>query len=69
MVQRDLKRLVAYSSVENLGIVAIGVGVGVLGRAHGAPLVAWLGFAGALLHVLNHGLVKAMPVKAASAAK
>jgi hydrogenase-4 component B len=58
--QRDLKRLVAYSSVENLGIVAIGVGVGVLGRAHGAPLVAWLGFAGALLHVLNHGLVKAM---------
>jgi len=58
--QRDLKRLVAYSSVENLGVVALGLGVGVLGRAHGAPLVAWLGFAGALLHVLNHGLVKSL---------
>jgi len=59
-VQRDLKRLVAYSSVENLGIVALGLGVGLLGRAHGEPLVAFLGFAGALLHVLGHGVVKAL---------
>jgi formate hydrogenlyase subunit 3/multisubunit Na+/H+ antiporter MnhD subunit len=58
--QRDLKRLVAYSSVENLGVIALGLGVGVLGRAHGEPLVAFLGFAGALLHVLGHGVVKAL---------
>ncbi|HTN50855.1 MAG TPA: proton-conducting transporter membrane subunit [Anaeromyxobacter sp.] len=58
--KRDLKRLVAYSSVENLGIVALGLGIGVLGRAAGLPVVAYLGFAGALLHVLNHGVMKAL---------
>ena len=60
LARRDLKRLVAYSSVENLGIVAMGLGLGLLGRAHDAPLVAYLGFAGALLHVLNHGVMKAL---------
>jgi hydrogenase-4 component B len=60
LARRDLPRLVAYSSVEHLGIVALGLGVGLLGRAHGAPLVALLGFGGALLHVLNHGLMKAL---------
>jgi formate hydrogenlyase subunit 3/multisubunit Na+/H+ antiporter MnhD subunit len=65
LAQRDLKRLVACSSVENLGIVALGAGVGLLGRAHGAPLVAFLGFGGALLHVLNHGLFKGLLLQAA----
>jgi hydrogenase-4 component B len=60
LARRDLKRLVAYSSVENLGIVALGLGLGLLGRAHGLPLLAYLGFAGALLHVLNHGLMKSL---------
>jgi hydrogenase-4 component B len=60
LARRDLPRLVAYSSVENLGIVALGLGVGLLGRAHGSPLLAFLGFSGALLHVLNHGLMKSL---------
>ena len=58
--QHDLKRLLAYHSVENIGIIALGVGVGLLGRTHGEPAVAFAGFAGALLHVLNHGLFKGL---------
>ena len=58
--QHDLKRLLAYHSVENIGIITMGLGVAVLGRAVGsAPLVA-LGIAGALLHVWNHALFKAL---------
>jgi hydrogenase-4 component B len=58
--QHDLKRLLAYHSVENIGIITMGLGVAVLGRAVGsAPLVA-LGLAGALLHVWNHALFKAL---------
>ncbi len=60
LARRDLPRLVAYSSVENLGVVALGLGLGLLGRAHGSPVVAFLGFSGALLHVLNHGLMKSL---------
>jgi hydrogenase-4 component B len=60
LARRDLKRLVAYSSVENLGIVALALGLGLLGRSHGLPLLALLGFAGALLHVLNHGVMKSL---------
>jgi hydrogenase-4 component B len=58
--ERDLRRLVACSSIENLGVVAVGLGIGLLGRAEGAPAVALLGFAGALLHVLNHGVLKSL---------
>jgi len=58
--QHDLKRLLAYHSVENIGIITMGLGVAVVGRAVGsAPLVA-LGLAGALLHVWNHALFKAL---------
>ncbi|MBI5238932.1 MAG: hypothetical protein HY926_00525 [Elusimicrobia bacterium] len=60
LAQHDLKRLLAYHSVENIGIIALGLGVGLLGRAHGMPLVSVLGFAGALLHVLNHVLFKGL---------
>ncbi len=58
--QHDLKRLLAYHSIENIGIILIGFGAGMLGRALGRPDVAVLGFAGALLHVWNHGLFKAL---------
>jgi hydrogenase-4 component B len=58
--QRDMKRLLAYCSVENVGVIAIGLGLGVLGKASGQPHVALLGFAGALLHVLGHGLYKGL---------
>lgn len=60
MSQHDLKRLLAYSSVENIGIIAIGLGTGLLGVAYGVSVMAFLGFAGALLHVLNHALFKSL---------
>jgi formate hydrogenlyase subunit 3/multisubunit Na+/H+ antiporter MnhD subunit len=60
LVQHDLKRLLAYSSIENMGIVALGLGLGVLGLVAGAPVVATLGFAAALVHVLNHALFKGL---------
>jgi len=60
LAQHDLKRLLAYHSVENIGIIALGLGVGVLGLRVGSPAVAVIGFAGALLHVLNHALFKGL---------
>jgi hydrogenase-4 component B len=58
--QRDLKRLLAYSSVENIGIILIGLGIGMIGVATGKPVMAVLGFAGSLLHVLNHSIYKSL---------
>ncbi|MGC4069546.1 MAG: proton-conducting transporter membrane subunit [Polyangiaceae bacterium] len=58
--QHDLKRLLAYHSVENIGIILLGIAIGLLGRALGAPSLVFMGYAGALLHVLNHGLFKAL---------
>ncbi|NUQ62896.1 MAG: oxidoreductase [Pirellulales bacterium] len=58
--QRDLKRLLAYSSVENIGIIALGLGTGLLGITHRVPAMAALGLLGALVHVLNHALFKGL---------
>jgi hydrogenase-4 component B len=58
--QHDLKRLLAYHSVENIGIICMGLGLALLGRAVGHPELVLLGLAGALLHVWNHGLFKAL---------
>src|SRR5229473_3557709 len=60
LAQHDLKRLLAYHSVENIGIIALGLGVGTLGLRAGLPAVSVMGFAGALLHVLNHALFKGL---------
>lgn len=60
LAQHDLKRLLAYHSVENIGIIALGLGLGLLGAASGAPALAVLGFGGALLHVINHSLFKGL---------
>jgi hydrogenase-4 component B len=60
LAQRDYKRLLAYSSVENLGIIFMGVGLGFLGRAAGNPWLAALGFGGAIMHVWNHTLFKSL---------
>jgi hydrogenase-4 component B len=60
IAQHDIKRLLAYHSVENIGIIVIGIGIGVLGVATSSPLLATLGFAGGLLHVLNHALFKSL---------
>jgi hydrogenase-4 component B len=58
--QNDLKRLLAYCSVENVGIIAVGVGGAFLGATHGYAPWGGLLLAGALLHVWNHGLLKAL---------
>jgi formate hydrogenlyase subunit 3/multisubunit Na+/H+ antiporter MnhD subunit len=58
--QHHLKRLLAYSSVENIGILAMGLGLGLLGIAYRQPQMAALGLAGSLLHVLNHAVFKGM---------
>jgi NADH:ubiquinone oxidoreductase subunit 5 (subunit L)/multisubunit Na+/H+ antiporter MnhA subunit len=60
LAQHDLKRLLAYSSVENIGIIFIGMGMGVLGVCRGSQVLATMGFCGALLHVLNHSMAKGM---------
>ncbi len=65
--QRDLKRLLGYSSTENVGIAGLGIGLGVLGLAWRQPALVALGFTGALLHVVNHALFKCLLFYAAGA--
>lgn len=60
LAQHDLKRLLAYHSVENIGIITIGLGVGLLGIHRNSPLLAVLGFTGGLFHVLNHAVFKGL---------
>jgi formate hydrogenlyase subunit 3/multisubunit Na+/H+ antiporter MnhD subunit len=60
LAQHDLKRLLAYHSVENIGIITLGLGLGTVGLAAGMPVLAVLGFGGGLLHVLNHALFKGL---------
>ena len=56
--QRDIKRLLAYSSVENIGIIVMAVGLALLGRVLNRPDLILLGLGGALLHVWNHSIFK-----------
>ncbi len=58
--QGDLKRLLAYCSVENMGVIMIGVGVALLASVRGHALWGQLALAGALLHVWNHGAFKSL---------
>jgi formate hydrogenlyase subunit 3/multisubunit Na+/H+ antiporter MnhD subunit len=60
LAQRDLKRVLAYSSVENVGIVFLGLGLGLVGMHRHLPVLAVLGFAGAFLHIWNHALFKGL---------
>jgi formate hydrogenlyase subunit 3/multisubunit Na+/H+ antiporter MnhD subunit len=60
IIQHDLKRLLAYHSIENIGIIGIGIGIGSIGIGIGNNLMTILGFSGALLHVLNHSLFKSL---------
>ena len=60
LAQHDLKRLLAYHSVENIGIITLGLGIGLLGRSAGSAAVAALAFAGSLLHVANHAMFKGL---------
>ncbi len=58
ITQRDIKKLLAYCSIENIAIISIGIGIGMLGLSYNAIPVAVLGFSGAILHVLNHSIFK-----------
>jgi len=60
IAQHDVKRLLAYHSVENIGIIFIGIGIALLGRATGMMEITILGLAGALLHVWNHSFFKSL---------
>jgi formate hydrogenlyase subunit 3/multisubunit Na+/H+ antiporter MnhD subunit len=60
LYQRDLKRALAYSSVENIGIVLIGLGVGLWGASSGHPTIAALGTFGGLFHIWNHVVMKGL---------
>lgn len=66
-MQRDLKRMLGYSSTENVGIAAMGFGIGMLGWAWSNPVLATLGFGAGLLHILNHALFKCSLFYAAGA--
>ena len=65
--QRDLKRLLGYSSTENVGIAGLGFGVGILGLCWHQPALVLLGFTGGILHILNHALFKCLLFYAAGA--
>ena len=60
MMERDLKRLLAYSTIENVGIIFAGLGLALAFEANGLKLAAALAFTAALFHVLNHSLFKSL---------
>lgn len=60
IIQHNLKRLLAYHSIENIGIIGIGIGIGTIGLGTHNEVLAILGFGGGLLHVLNHSLFKSL---------
>jgi len=60
IVQHNLKKLLAYHSIENIGIIGMGIGIGCIGLGTDSYILASLGFAGALLHTLNHALFKSL---------
>ena len=59
-VHRDIKKMLAFCTTENIGIVGMGIGLALVGKGTGNPLMAILGFAAALLHILNHSLYKSL---------
>lgn len=59
-VHRDFKKMLAYCTIENIGIIGIGIGIGLIGLGNHVPILYYLGFGGALLHVLNHSLFKSL---------
>jgi hydrogenase-4 component B len=56
--QRDIKKVLAYSSSENIGIIGIGIGIGMFGMIFKNNLLVLSGFSGAVIHILNHAVFK-----------
>jgi hydrogenase-4 component B len=59
-VHRDYKRMLAFCTIENIGIIGMGLGIGLIGKGIGEHQVMFLGFSAALLHALNHSLYKSL---------
>ena len=59
-VHRNLKKMLAYCTIENIGTIGIGIGIGFIGLGNNTPVLYYLGFGGALMHVLNHSLFKSL---------
>ncbi|EBP0013307.1 hydrogenase 4 subunit B [Salmonella enterica] len=60
LAEHDIKRLLAWHTVENIGIILLGTGVGMIGLALHQPVLATIGLLGALFHLLNHSLFKGL---------
>ncbi|PYO57155.1 MAG: hydrogenase 4 subunit B, partial [Candidatus Rokuibacteriota bacterium] len=60
LMEHDLKRLLAYHSVENIGIIFIGLGAGWMFQSYGLGTLAALGFVGGLYHTINHACFKSL---------
>ena len=58
--QKDLKKTLAYSSIENIGIIGMGIGLSFVGNGINNELLVTLGLTGAFLHILNHSLYKSL---------
>ncbi len=58
--QNDLKKVLAYSSIENIGIIGLGIGIAILGRHLQSDVLTALSLTGSLIHILNHSLYKSM---------
>lgn len=59
-VHRDVKRMLAYCTIENIGLIGMGIGIGLIGKASGNEAIFFIGFLAALLHTLNHSLYKSL---------
>lgn len=60
LAEHDIKKLLAYHSVENIGIILLGVGIGFMGVAVNQPVLAALGFMAGFYHLLNHAMFKGL---------
>lgn len=60
LTQTDIKRLLAYSTIENSGIIALGLGAAMMALAHGHSALATIAVAASLMHVLNHAIFKGL---------
>jgi formate hydrogenlyase subunit 3/multisubunit Na+/H+ antiporter MnhD subunit len=60
LYQKDMKRILAYSSVENIGIALLGLGLGFWARTRGQGALAAIAFGGGLLHIWNHAAMKGL---------
>lgn len=59
-IHRDYKRMLAFCTIENIGIIGMGIGLGLIGKGIGNQDLMFIGFSAALLHTLNHALYKSL---------